>query len=130
MCCRFLDPQYRRPLILRELLGFHADIICLQEVDEKAFAEYFLPQLQQAGALSSRYRKVHVTQFMVPDRQTEIIGSQCRIAGAVIWVSCNLLSGMHMHGTLALGFQQAASCLFKQSMQCHVRRPHHAPHLC
>ena len=49
MLCRFLDPQYRRPLILQELLGFHADIICLQEVDEKAFAEYFLPQLQQAG---------------------------------------------------------------------------------
>lgn len=49
MVCRYLDPQYRRPLILQELLGFHADIICLQEVDEKAFAEFFLPQLQQAG---------------------------------------------------------------------------------
>ena len=48
-CCRFLDPDYRRPLILQELLGFNADIICLQEVDEKAFAEYFQPQLQQAG---------------------------------------------------------------------------------
>ena len=47
--CRYLDPDYRRPLILLELLGFHADIICLQEMDEKAFAEYFLPQMQQAG---------------------------------------------------------------------------------
>lgn len=47
--CRYLDPDYRRPLILHELLGFHADIICLQEMDEKAFTEYFLPQLQQAG---------------------------------------------------------------------------------
>ena len=46
---RYLDPDYRRPLILLELLGFHADIICLQEMDEKAFAEYFLPQMQQAG---------------------------------------------------------------------------------
>lgn len=46
---RYLDPDYRRPLILMELLGFHADIICLQEMDEKAFAEYFLPQMQQAG---------------------------------------------------------------------------------
>ena len=50
MACRFLDPHYRRPLILEELLGFHADIICLQEIDEKAFGEYFLPQLQQAGS--------------------------------------------------------------------------------
>ena len=47
--CSYLDPDYRRPLILLELLGFHADIICLQEMDEKAFSEYFLPQLQQAG---------------------------------------------------------------------------------
>ncbi|DBA96565.1 TPA: hypothetical protein ACH3X1_015434 [Trebouxia sp. C0004] len=46
---RYLDPDYRRPLILLELLGFHADIICLQEMDEKAFAECFLPQMQQAG---------------------------------------------------------------------------------
>lgn len=46
---RFLEPNYRRPLILAELLGFHADIICLQEVDEKAFTIYFLPQLQLAG---------------------------------------------------------------------------------
>lgn len=53
MVCRFLEPQYRRPLILQELLGFHADIICLQEVDEKAFAEYFLPQMQQAGTVGS-----------------------------------------------------------------------------
>ena len=51
-CYRFLDADYRRPLILQELLGFNADIICLQEVDEKAFAEYFHPQLQQAGALA------------------------------------------------------------------------------
>ena len=55
MVCRFLEPQYRRPLILQELLGFHADIICLQEVDEKAFAEYFLPQLQQAGTVGSTW---------------------------------------------------------------------------
>ena len=53
--CRFLEPQYRRPLILQELLGFHADVICLQEVDEKAFAEYFLPQLQQAGTVGSSW---------------------------------------------------------------------------
>ena len=57
MVCRFLEPQYRRPLILQELLGFHADIICLQEVDEKAFAEYFLPQLQQAGTVSSTWTR-------------------------------------------------------------------------
>lgn len=27
---RYLDPDYRRPLVLSELLGFKADIMCLQ----------------------------------------------------------------------------------------------------
>lgn len=62
-CCRFLNADYRRPLILQELLGFHADIICLQEVDEKAFAEYFHPQLQQAGTLMApSQHATHKTQ--------------------------------------------------------------------
>ena len=33
----------------QELLGFNADIICLQEVDEKAYAAYFGPLLRHAG---------------------------------------------------------------------------------
>ncbi|KXZ48132.1 hypothetical protein GPECTOR_30g228 [Gonium pectorale] len=35
-----LDPGYRRPLVLRELLGFAADVVCLQEVDERAFTDF------------------------------------------------------------------------------------------
>ena len=35
--------------MMAELLGFNADIICLQEVDEKAFAVYFRPHLHAAG---------------------------------------------------------------------------------
>jgi 2',5'-phosphodiesterase len=45
-----MAPEYRRPLIAQELLGFHADVLCLQEVDEKAFATYFAPLLRHAGA--------------------------------------------------------------------------------
>ena len=47
----YLDPEYRRPLVLQELLGYHADVICLQEVDETAFSRYFQPQLHAAGDL-------------------------------------------------------------------------------
>ncbi len=36
--------------MLQELLSYNADIVCLQEVDEKAFTIYFQPQLQHAGA--------------------------------------------------------------------------------
>lgn len=46
---RFLEPEYRRPLVLQELLGFNADVVCLQEVDEKAFSAYLAPQLAVEG---------------------------------------------------------------------------------
>ena len=35
---------------MQEVLGYNADIICLQEVDEKAFATYFQPLMSYAGA--------------------------------------------------------------------------------
>jgi 2',5'-phosphodiesterase len=46
---RYIDASYRRPLIAQEVLGYNADIICLQEVDEKAFSTYFLPVMKHAG---------------------------------------------------------------------------------
>ena len=46
-----MDADYRKPLILQELLGFHADVLALQEVDEKAFTTYFLPHLLRAGVM-------------------------------------------------------------------------------
>lgn len=50
--CRYMEPMYRRTLVLQEVLGYHADIICLQEVDEKAFQHYLLPHLNFAGVAS------------------------------------------------------------------------------
>ncbi|EFJ50866.1 hypothetical protein VOLCADRAFT_88222 [Volvox carteri f. nagariensis] len=44
-----LDPGYRRPLVLRELLGYRADVICLQEVDERAFTDFFTLHLGLQG---------------------------------------------------------------------------------
>lgn len=43
-------PEYRRPLIAQEILGYNADVVCLQEVDEKAFAIFFQPVMSYAGA--------------------------------------------------------------------------------
>lgn len=50
LLCRFMEASYRRSLIAQEVLGYNADIVCLQEVDEKAFFTYFLPVMQHAGA--------------------------------------------------------------------------------
>ena len=47
--CRWMASDYRRPLLLEELLGYNADILCLQEVDEKAFRVFFGPQFWHAG---------------------------------------------------------------------------------
>ena len=47
-----MDASYRRPLIAQEVLAYNADIVCLQEVDEKAFSTYFLPVMKHAGGLT------------------------------------------------------------------------------
>ncbi|GIL47193.1 hypothetical protein Vafri_4070 [Volvox africanus] len=44
-----LDPGYRRPLMLRELLGYQADVMCLQEVDDKAFFDFLTLHLGLQG---------------------------------------------------------------------------------
>jgi 2',5'-phosphodiesterase len=48
-----LDPDYRIQLILEELRGYQADIMCLQEVDDKAFHEFLLPHLRLLGRCPS-----------------------------------------------------------------------------
>jgi len=44
-----LDIDYRRQLIVKELLGYHASLICLQEVDVKVFQGDLEPTLSFSG---------------------------------------------------------------------------------
>ena len=37
---------------MQEVLGYNADVICLQEVDESAFRVCVQPHMEAAGALS------------------------------------------------------------------------------
>lgn len=41
--------DYRKQLIIREILGYHSDLICLQEVDSKVFQFDLEPLLKIAG---------------------------------------------------------------------------------
>ncbi|XP_055349335.1 2',5'-phosphodiesterase 12-like [Paramacrobiotus metropolitanus] len=41
--------DYRRQLTLRELIGYNADIICVQELDTKLFNSYYSKQMRRKG---------------------------------------------------------------------------------
>ncbi|CAI9718258.1 Hypothetical predicted protein [Octopus vulgaris] len=44
-----LNIHYRTPLLLKEITGYNADLICLQEVDKKVFEHDLLPDLSLSG---------------------------------------------------------------------------------
>lgn len=50
-----LDIDYRRQLLLKEIVGYNADIVCLQEVDKKEFTRVYEPFLKTLGGLSGIY---------------------------------------------------------------------------
>lgn len=52
-----LAADYRKQLILRELEGYNADIICLQEVDAKLYNRCFRPFFNDSGFESEFYEK-------------------------------------------------------------------------
>ncbi|XP_073034929.1 carbon catabolite repressor protein 4 homolog 1-like [Primulina eburnea] len=44
-----LSWTYRRQNVFREIIGYHADIVCLQEVQSDHFEEFFAPELDKHG---------------------------------------------------------------------------------
>ena len=44
-----LSWNYRKVLIMRELIGYNADVICLQEVQANHYDAYIYPMLREAG---------------------------------------------------------------------------------
>ncbi|KAK4749249.1 hypothetical protein SAY87_026698 [Trapa incisa] len=44
-----LSWAYRKQNLLREIVGYHADIVCLQEVQTDHFEEFFEPELDKHG---------------------------------------------------------------------------------
>ncbi|KAK4757391.1 hypothetical protein SAY87_018692 [Trapa incisa] len=52
-----LSWPYRRQNLLREIVGYRADIVCLQEVQNGHFEEFFVPELEKHGYLALYKRK-------------------------------------------------------------------------
>ena len=44
-----LDIQYRQGRIVHELIGYNADVLCLQEVGTSTFHKFFLPAMRDKG---------------------------------------------------------------------------------
>ncbi|XP_042233315.1 2',5'-phosphodiesterase 12-like isoform X2 [Homarus americanus] len=44
-----VDMDYRKQLLIKEILGYNGDLICLQEVDEKVFHRDLIPALKSEG---------------------------------------------------------------------------------
>jgi CCR4-NOT transcription complex subunit 6 len=44
-----LSWAYRKQALLREILHQRADIVCLQEVQNDHYEEWFMPEMQKAG---------------------------------------------------------------------------------
>ncbi len=42
-----LDIEYRRQLLAKELVGYNADLVCLQEVDKKVFDLDLVPAMME-----------------------------------------------------------------------------------
>ena len=61
-----MEAWRRRTLVLAELLRYNADIMCLQEVDEKAFSRYLEPQLAAQGEASWKLSLPAWTSKCVP----------------------------------------------------------------
>ncbi|KAK9888902.1 hypothetical protein WA026_001123 [Henosepilachna vigintioctopunctata] len=51
--------DYRKQLIYQELKGYNADIICLQEIDNREYNNYFREKLSELGYVSKFHRKGH-----------------------------------------------------------------------
>ncbi|KAK6126834.1 hypothetical protein DH2020_039427 [Rehmannia glutinosa] len=58
-----LSWAYRRQNLLREIIGYHADIVCLQEVQSDHFEEFFAPELDKHGYQALFKRKTAEVEF-------------------------------------------------------------------
>ncbi|WVO17136.1 glucose-repressible alcohol dehydrogenase transcriptional effector [Cryptococcus depauperatus] len=68
-----LDWDYRKRLLLEEIAMASADIVCLQEIDCKQYADYFYPELKKKGYDGQHYPRSRA-KTMTVDEQKSVDG--------------------------------------------------------
>ncbi|KAG2686865.1 hypothetical protein I3843_09G027600 [Carya illinoinensis] len=59
-----LSWPYRRQNLLREIVGYRADIVCLQEVQSDHYEEFFAPELDKHGYVGLYKRKTNEVVYI------------------------------------------------------------------
>ncbi|KAE8731144.1 Carbon catabolite repressor protein 4-like protein 2 [Hibiscus syriacus] len=67
-----LSWPYRRQNLLREIVGYRADIVCLQEVQSDHFDDFFAPELDKHGDRFSHVKKYEVEFNKAAQSLTEV----------------------------------------------------------
>lgn len=68
-----LDWDYRKRLLLEEIVTASADVVCLQEIDCKQYADYFYPMLKKEGYEGQHYPRSRA-KTMSADEQKLVDG--------------------------------------------------------
>lgn len=70
-----LNVEYRQCLTVSELLGYHADVLCLQEAGTKVFNQFLLPALQErnyGGCFQPKSGQVSTRTFVSQVKELDI----------------------------------------------------------
>lgn len=60
---KILPIEYRQPVIVKELVGYNGDILCLQEVGEKCFERFLQPAMKESGYLGCFAKKTAPVRY-------------------------------------------------------------------
>lgn len=77
-----LNIDYRKLLIVKELIGYNSDIICLQEVDKKVYENDLIPSLSYlnySGVFSTKGEMSEGLSVLYDNKRFKIIDNKCTI---------------------------------------------------